>query len=283
MSSTPRFLLLQARNPGDPGRDHEHQCFAETLGLPSHSLRCWDLLEGPPQPADLAEVDMLLVGGSGDYSVLDDLPFVHQFIDFLSDTVVPQNLPTFASCFGFQALVMSAGGQLVRDPARAEVGTFDISVSDAGRDDALLGSLFPSFKAQLGHKDRVEQVPSGLISLAASERAPCQALQVEGTSIYGTQFHPELSREANIYRFNLYRQRYEGSAAEDSASVLDSLEDSPAASALLPRWVAMIEGSCGGTPRLTTPNGYLSSITAQHSRAIVVAGGSPCTNAPPTS
>jgi GMP synthase (glutamine-hydrolysing) len=244
MSSPPRFLLLQARNPGDPGKDHEQQCFAETLGVPPHSLRYWDLLEGPPQQHDLAEVDLLLVGGSGDYSVLDNLPFVHQFIDFLSDTLVPQNLPTFASCFGFQALVMAAGGQLVRDPAQAEVGTFDISVTDAGRDDPLLGSLFPSFKAQLGHKDRVEQIPAGLTSLAASERAPCQALHVTGTSIYGTQFHPELTRESNIYRFNLYRERYEGSAAEDSASVLDSLEDTPGASALLPRWVEMVENSC---------------------------------------
>ena len=244
MSSNSRFLLLQARKPGDPGREHEELCFVETLGISAASLRCWDLLEGPPGKGDLENVDMLLVGGSGDYSVLDELPFVHRFIDFITDTLIPEKIPTFASCFGFQALVMSAGGHLVRDPASAEVGTFAISVSEAGRQDPLLGDLFPSFKAQLGHKDRVEHLPSGLTSLAASQLAPCQALSVEGSLIYGTQFHPELNRESNIYRFNLYRQRYKGSAAEDSNSVVDSLEDTPQASALLPRWVDMVQASC---------------------------------------
>jgi len=243
MVPSPRFLLLQARDDGDPGRWHEQQCFAETLGLPVAGLACWDLLGGPPQPADLEHIDLLLVGGSGDYSVLDDLPFVHQFIDFVSDVVLEQGFPTFASCFGFQALVRAAGGDLVRDPEQAEVGTFPITVSEAGRRDVLLGSLFPTFKAQLGHKDRVEKMPSGLFSLAASERAPCQALNVEGTLIYGTQFHPELSRESNIYRFKLYRERYEGSAADDTASVLDTLADTPHASALLPRWVDLVQGS----------------------------------------
>jgi len=243
MSQAPQFLLMQARNPGDPGRAHEQQCFEETLGVPAGSIRSWDLLSGTPQPEDLEQADMLLVGGSGDYSVLDDLPFVTGFIDFLGDVLIPSKIPTFASCFGFQALVLAAGGELVRDPERAEVGTFPISVSEAGRADALLGSLFPSFKAQLGHKDRVETMPSGLTSLAASERAPCQALHVEGSYIYGTQFHPELSREANIYRFNLYRERYKGSAADSSSEVSDSLEPTPHASALLPRWVELVRSN----------------------------------------
>ena len=83
MSQTPQFLLMQARNPGDPGRAHEQQCFEETLGVPAGSIRPWDLLSGTPQEQDLEQADMLLVGGSGDYSVLDDLPFVRGFIDFL--------------------------------------------------------------------------------------------------------------------------------------------------------------------------------------------------------
>ena len=234
---------MQARNPGDPGRTHEQQCFEDALGLPAGSIRSWDLLGGVPQPDDLADADMLLVGGSGDYSILDDLPFVHDFIEFLTDVVLPGTIPTFASCFGFQALVVAAGGELIRDPEQAEVGTFPISVSAAGRSDPLLGKLFPSFKAQLGHKDRVQRLPAGLTSLAASERTPCQALHIDGTQVYGTQFHPELSREANIYRFNLYRERYKGSAADDSGGVAGSLEDTPLASALLPRWVELVQSA----------------------------------------
>jgi len=216
---------------------HELACFVEALGVDGDAVTRWDLTAGPPTAEALERSDAPLVGGSGQFSVLDGEPFIHQFIDFLADTVVQRQVPTFASCFGFQGLVVAGGGEVVEDKVNAEVGTFDIELTVEGAADPLLGSLAPRFQAQLGHKDRAERLPAGMTHLARSVRSPIQALRVEGTPIFATQFHPELNKEANITRYLRYWDEYgSGDPADDP--ILQSMQDTPSASALLPRWVA---------------------------------------------
>ena len=236
----PTFLLLQARLPGDAMAAHERRCFAATLGVPLERVRCHDLLGGPPAEAELAGVDLLLVGGSGSFSVLDDLPWLRGFFGFLSDVAIPRALPVFASCFGFQALVVAGGGEVIHDPDRSEVGTFDIRLTDAGLPDPLLGPRGPVFPAQLGHKDRAVRLPVGTVNLAGSKRAPLQAFRVPGTPIVATQFHPELDREANTFRYRAYLEIY---AATDQDEVIGRMRETPEASSLLPAWVEEVLGS----------------------------------------
>ncbi len=73
--------------------------------------------------------------------------------------------------------------------------------------------------------------------LAGSERSPFQAARIDGTSIFATQFHPELDREGNAYRYMAYRAAYSGSAADDDDAVLAAMRETPEATALLPRWL----------------------------------------------
>lgn len=232
-----KFLLLQARVAGDPMAEHERLCFAEALEVDPTLVIAHDLLAGAPSDADLASHPLLLVGGSGAFSTLDDDPWLGEFFDFLADVVIPRRVPTFASCFGFQALVRAGGGDMTRDPARAEVGTFDIHLTEPGHDDPLLAPFAPSFAAQLGHKDHATRLPAGMHHLAGSERSPFQAARIDGTSIFATQFHPELDREGNAYRFQAYRAAYSGSAADDDDAVLAAMRETPEATSLLPRWL----------------------------------------------
>ncbi len=215
---------------------HEHECFVQTLGVEREAITCHNLLGGAPDARTLEETDLILIGGSGDFSVTDSKPFIHQFIDFLADVCVARSFPTFGSCFGFQGLVVAGGGTVVTDPARAEVGTFDIFVTDEGRSDPLLAPLAPHFKAQLGHKDRAERLPTGMTHLAYSERVPYQCIRIDGADVFATQFHPELSRQANTKRYLRYQAGYDkGGQQEDS--VLASMSDSPGATSLLLNWV----------------------------------------------
>ncbi|MDP6944070.1 MAG: hypothetical protein QF464_07980, partial [Myxococcota bacterium] len=71
----PRFLLLQARDAGDPMALHEQQCFADALDVALETISAHDLLQGPPGQGAIESHDALLVGGSGDYSVLGDHTF----------------------------------------------------------------------------------------------------------------------------------------------------------------------------------------------------------------
>jgi GMP synthase (glutamine-hydrolysing) len=237
----PRFVLLQARDPGDPMARHEQTCFANALGIPDDHITLHDLLSGAPTEAVIDHYDAILVGGSGDYSVLEDHAFLPPFFDFLAQVVIGQKVPTFASCFGFQALVLAGGGDVVHDESRAEVGTYDLTVTEAGLADPLFGSMPPTFMAQLGHKDHAARLPAGMINLASSESAPFQALRVEGLPVIATQFHPELTCATNTERYLRYWDAY-GTGDRDNDPVLARMADSPDATALLSRWVEMTLG-----------------------------------------
>lgn len=237
-----KFLLLQARNPGDEAREHEQDAFLEALDIERDALAAWDLLSGRPPAGLIEEFDCVLVGGAGEYGVNDgrEHRWLTEFIDLCGD-LADRGFPTFASCFGFQALVVAAGGGVVQDKSRAEVGTFELTVTAAGQDDPLFGDLHPSFFAQLGHKDHATDMPSGLVHLASSERSPYQALKVPGKPIYATQFHPELSMVKNRERFMRYLEGYSDPAMVDPPDkVLESFRDSSASTALMAVFVERI-------------------------------------------
>ncbi len=187
----------------------------------------------------MAEHDCVLVGGAGEYGIGDagEHPWLARFIDFCGE-LAARGSPTFASCFGFQAMVAAAGGAVKPDVARAEIGTFEVTLTDAGGADPLFGPLGPRFYAQFGHKDRALGVPSGLVNLASSARCAFQAFTVQDKPIYATQFHPELSMERNRDRYFRYVRNYVRPEMPDTAEqMLASFRETPEASSLLRRYV----------------------------------------------
>lgn len=237
-----KLLLLQARNADDPAGPHERLSFSEILGVNGETLIPWDLLQGPPTEDRLEEFDCVLVGGSGEYGVGDvaRYPWLGGFIDFMG-ALAERKFPTFASCFGFQALVLAGGGAVETDKSRAEVGTFELSVTAAGEADPLFGPVAPRFLAQLGHKDHATRLPAGMTNLAGSERCPHQALRVDGAPIYATQFHPELSMVRNRERFERYLEAYScPNMVDPPDKVLAGFRESEAASALLRRFFSEV-------------------------------------------
>jgi len=234
----PKILLLQARHADDPMAAHEHSCFVERAGLPAENVVSHDLCEGPPPLGLVRSYDGLMVGGSGDYYVSKgNLPDYDAYLDLLREVVVVGH-PTFASCFGYQSLVVALGGQILFDPDNTEVGTYGLTLTVEGQADELFGGLPDSFDAQLGHKDRAIRYPEAIPNLAASEASPFQALRVPGQPIWASQFHPELDRETNADRFRHYLEGYAHhmSTAERHAA-LDRFRASPEASGLLERFL----------------------------------------------
>ena len=235
------FLVLQARRPGDAALEQEQLAFRETLGE-GYDVRYWDLLRGPPPFDAVDRCDAVMVGGAGEFGVGDagQHPWLRRFIDFCG-ALADRGKPAFFSCFGFQALVVAAGGRVEPDPSRAELGTFLVSLTEAGRRDPVFAPLAPGFHAQLGHKDHALGLPEGFVHLASSARSPYQALRVEGRPIYATQFHPELSQTANRKRFLTYREAYsQPELPEGPEAILASFRETPEASSLLRRFAAKV-------------------------------------------
>jgi GMP synthase (glutamine-hydrolysing) len=239
---TPRYLLMQVRNLDDPMRDQEIACFARGLACETSDIARLDLLAAVPTRREVAAADVILFGGSGDYSAAGDSPWLHRTLDALRE-VHELNKPTFASCWGFQALSRALGGRCIHDPPKAELGTVELHLTPAGKRDPVFGNLPPIFTAQAGHQDHVVDLPPGAVLLASSGRVRNQAFTFAGKPIYCTQFHPELSRcdlAARVRQYPTYVERIAGVPIEEFLRT--SCRETPEANGLLHRFVEHVFG-----------------------------------------
>lgn len=209
----PRDILISLRDPDDPMARQELRCFQDTTGL---ALEIVHAAEKTLDDRILDDARSLFFGGSGAYSVLDPHPWVRNMLDFLVMTV-DRKVPAWASCFGFQGLALALGGEVNRDDARQELGSFPIDLTDAAKDDPLFGALPTTFHAQLGHHDHVDRLPSGVTLLATGRKIHNQAFKVDGAPFWATQFHPELNKATTTERWNYYRVHYAGDEATAEA------------------------------------------------------------------
>jgi GMP synthase (glutamine-hydrolysing) len=184
----------------------------------------------------MQEVDALLFGGSGAYSVLDDVVWIRQAQDLLVD-VVELGVPAWASCFGFQGLSVALGGAVERDDARTEMGSTRIRLTEAGQRDGLLGPLPAAFWAQQGHHDRVTVVPEGVTLLATGDVCHEQAFKVDKAPFWASQFHPELTVERTLERFRHYQEHYFEGDADAILRTLQSGAETPEVGDVLARLV----------------------------------------------
>lgn len=203
-----RILLVQARTIDDPMRAHELAAFARRTELEEACFRIFNVATDSVEHFTVDDIDCVMVGGSGAFSVVDGGFDWHEgFLNIMRD-LVRRRVPTFASCFGFQALVQALGGELKKDVDKAELGTHELSLTEQGKSDSLFGRLPERFDAQFGHNDSAVVLPEDLLHLAQTPRCPYQAVRVKGAPIVATQFHPELDMSGNLDRFQNYLEHY---------------------------------------------------------------------------
>ncbi|MCO4760508.1 MAG: hypothetical protein KC502_03345 [Myxococcales bacterium] len=237
------FLLLQARNQDDPMLEHEIACFRGAIGLGADDLVVVNATDRLPTRDELKGVSAVLMGGSGDYSVLDRDPWIGRLVEWVRRELVLPGKATFASCFGFQILVLAIGGRMIRDYANTEMGTYDLKLGESGRDDPLFSHLPALFSAQVGHHDRAAALPLGARLLASTPDCPVHAFRVGHLPIWATQFHPELGIDDLRTRYVHYRALYAPGWVDvsvDDDPFLKGLRPSDEASlllALFARWV----------------------------------------------
>jgi GMP synthase (glutamine-hydrolysing) len=234
-----RYLLLQSRNAADPMRPQEVRCFTRALRCEVSRIATFDLIGGSPSRALIDAADVILLGGSGDYSVVGETPWLTPAFQTLRE-LHRLGKPTFASCWGCQAFARALGGEVIHDDARAEVGTHEVQLTAAGKADPIFAPLGNTFLAQMGHADRVARLPADAILLASTALVETQAYRFAGRPIYCTQFHPELNRAALFERLEAYPsyiQRVSGLSVEEFKR---RCCDTPASEAMLRRFVETV-------------------------------------------
>lgn len=200
------FLLLATRGV-DLVADEEYDAMRRFAGLEEEQLLRVRLEQGPLGEVDLDELSGIILGG-GPYTVSDRVKSpvqerVEAELHGLLTTIVERDFPFLGACYGIGTLG-AAIGAVVDDTYAEPVGPMEIEVTAAGRQDPVFGALPDRFTALLGHKEAARQLPDHAVVLASSTTCPVQAFRV-GTSVYATQFHPELDVEGIEARIDVYK------------------------------------------------------------------------------
>jgi GMP synthase (glutamine-hydrolysing) len=106
-------------------------------------------------------------------------------------------VPVLGICYGMQTMAQQLGGRVTPSSER-EFGYAEVTVTGASR---LLDELADRrsdagnalLDVWMSHGDRVEALPPGFVTSAATASIPFAAMSDERRGFYGVQFHPEVT------------------------------------------------------------------------------------------
>jgi GMP synthase (glutamine-hydrolysing) len=178
-----RVLAIVHEDHAGPG------VFGEAIRERGDALEEWMLPTVAEPPGDPRGYDAVLVlGGAMNVDQGDEHPWLHAERRLIGE-MIERQVPLVGLCLGSQ-MVAAAAGAVPRRAPRPEIGWHPVELTDAGRDDPLLGPLAPSFEAFQWHSYEFP-LPPGAVALARSEVC-LQAARI-GTAAWAIQFHPEVT------------------------------------------------------------------------------------------
>lgn len=189
-----RVLAIVHQRDAGPG------VFAEAIAEHGAELDEWLLPEDGPPTDPLGYDAVFVLGGAIHADQGDGHPWLGEE-GALLDKLLEAEVPLLGLCLGGQ-LVAAAAGATPRRAARPEIGWHRVELTDAGREDPLLGALTPDFEAFQWHSYEFP-LPAGAVPLAHSEVC-LQGCRVGGRA-WAIQFHPEVSRADALGWIDGYR------------------------------------------------------------------------------
>ena len=103
---------------------------------------------------------------------------------------VKNDVKLLGICYGAEILALSLGGTIRKTPF-VQKGNESIQVS---KQNLLCNDFLDVFES---HAFEISKLPSVLVPLAYSKNCKYEIIQYEKKSIFGTQFHPEMSQDGN--------------------------------------------------------------------------------------
>lgn len=185
---------------------------ARCVGIPYEDVRVISVYENavPILPDNIAGIII-----TGSPSMVTDLePWGVATFQWLKQ-VVKMNIPVLGICFGHQLLAHAFGGSVDYHELGEEKGEVDISLTEEGKKDPLLGVLPEHFTGFASHFQTVTKLPKNARVLAENDFESTHALAFK-ENVWGVQFHPECigdltcgSFEHNPYGVALLKRFYE--------------------------------------------------------------------------
>lgn len=153
----------------------------------------------------------------------------------LAGYALVHKVPLLGICFGHQIIGKIRGGAVLKDDTQSKRGTFAITRTPEGAQDALFKHLPETFDVQYGHNDSVTELPEGATLLASGKNCHFSALRY-GKNNYTFQFHPELTGEMLLTSI----KNNTDLLPRGTKNAEDIVRSSPDASRIIPLWVKHI-------------------------------------------
>jgi GMP synthase (glutamine-hydrolysing) len=162
--------------------------FGAVLESSATTVDSWFAPDQPEPPAATDYDAIISFGGSAHPHQEDRHPWLVPEKRLLR-AALDAGIPLLGVCLGSELIAEVAGARL-HHLAHPEIGWYGVNVSDAGRDDPIIGPVGDGFDALEWHSYAVE-LPAGATALASS--ASCLQAYRLGTRAWGLQFHAEVT------------------------------------------------------------------------------------------
>lgn len=149
-----------------------------------------------PDAAGLESYDGICLTGSA-LHLYNGGDEVRQQIDLMR-AVYRSGVPAFGSCWGLQIGAAAAGGIVIANPKKREVGfARKITPHADGASHPLLAGRPACYDAPAVHLDIVAAPTQDCVILASNDLTPIQAAEIrhDGGVFWGVQYHPEFNLE----------------------------------------------------------------------------------------
>ncbi len=207
----------------------------EAMGLPREQVDVVSVHEDEALPSPGGPRGVVVTGSSA--MVSEREVWSERTAEWLADAVAA-GTPVLGICYGHQLLAHGLGGRVGPNPNGRQIGTLDLDLHGAWRDDPLLGGLEARLRVQVSHVESVLVLPPGARLLGTTAGDPHHAFAI-GSSVWGVQFHPEF--DADVTRTYLTERR-ELVAVEglDPDRLMREVSESDVGSRLLRRFADLV-------------------------------------------
>lgn len=224
----PRKIVIFETNPASPVFDNTpaHASWFETIIReikPDAEIYTYRVVKNE-FPDTLDNVSGLIITGSSK-EVYDGEPWIHATGDWIH-VAQEKKIPTLGVCFGSQLIAQVEGGIVTKNPMGREVGTCSVRLVTEAQNDPLFKGLPTALTVQQSHQSAMVAMPQNAEVLAENEYG-VQAYRIKNESMWGVQFHPEVSTDTlrKVLEFRRPILEQEGIDVDQKIRTLKSAND----------------------------------------------------------